>query len=262
MLRFVLRFRAVIPFLLAAVCLAGPHAAGPARAAEIAVIAHPMVIPVLAELRVRFERQSGHHLRNRSNEPGGPGGFLERGEGFDVALLPDPQVQRYAPRNVFAPGETTPLLRAPLAVAVRSGAPKPDIATREALRARLLVVRAFSYVPGGEAGPHIEKVLTDLNLTDAVRGKAKTPPTLRQAIQAVASGEAELFFGLTNVIAAAYGIQLVGPLPPPLGYDFVITVAMGAKARDAEAARAFVRFLQTEESRAIFRAAGFEAATR
>jgi ABC-type molybdate transport system substrate-binding protein len=64
------------------------------------------------------------------------------------------------------------------------------------------------------------------------------------------------------VIAGAYGIDLVGPLPPPLGHDFVITAAIGAKARDMEAARAFVRFLQTEESRAIFRGAGFETATR
>ena len=189
-----------------------------------------VVVPALAELRARFERANGHRLVNRSNEAGGPRGFLDRGRGFDIALLPAPLVQEFAPRGTFAPGGVTPLLRAPVAIAVRSGMPKPDIATPQALRTRLLLAKAFTYTQGGEAGPHIDKIIAELGLTEAVRGKAKALPTVRQAIQAVASGEAELFLGLTSVIAPAYGIELVGPLPPPLGHDFVIAAAIGANA--------------------------------
>jgi molybdate transport system substrate-binding protein len=181
--------RLLLLFLLAVAGLAMPRLAPPARAADIAVIAHPMVMPVLAELRVRFERQSGHKLLNSANRAGGPRGLLQRGEGFDVALLPAPLVREFAPRGAFAPDDAVTLLRAPVAVAVRSGTPKPDISTPQALRARLLVVKSFSYAPGGEAGPHMEKVIGELGITEAVRGKAKTPPALRQAIQAVASGE-------------------------------------------------------------------------
>lgn len=249
-------------FLMTAAILAAPCRLAPARAAEIVVIANPMVVPALAELRVRFERQSGHRLLNRSNDAGGPRRFLERGAGFDIALLAAPLAREFAARGVFAQDSAVPLLRAPVAVAVRSGAPKPDIATPQALRSRLLIAKAYSYVPGGEAGPHIEKVIAELGLTEAVRGKAKTLPTVRQAIHAVASGEADLFFGLTSVIASAYGIELAGPLPPPLGHDFTITAAIGAKARDADATWAFARFLETAEARAIFQAAGFEPAVR
>jgi molybdate transport system substrate-binding protein len=225
-----------------------------ADAAELKVIAGGSMTASLKELGPAFERASGHKLdiafaaapeliKMATSAP------------FDLGIVPMDVMKNEAARAKFAAGPTTDVAHIGFGVAVRAGAPKPDVSTPEALKAALLKAQSVAFLPESAAGAYVLKVFDRLGIADAMKGKSK-PQTSPAAIpQAVAKGEAELGVFLTNVLSAP-GVELAGPFPGDLQPDFVLAGAVAAESKDAPAAQAFVDYLKTPEAAAVFRAKG------
>jgi molybdate transport system substrate-binding protein len=243
------------PFLLAALALV---VAARAQASELQVIAGGGMVGPLKVLAPQFESATGHKLSIRFAAT--PELIkMATGTPFDVAVVPREVFADDAAKAMFVPGPTVDIARVGFGVAVRAGAPKPDIGTPEALKQTLLKARSIAMLPASAAGAQVLKTFDRLGIGEAMKAKTKVQPIPADIPQAVAKGDAELGIFLLNVLAAP-GVDLVGPFPAELQQELVFTSAVAAKATDAAAARAFIDFLRTPAALAVMKAQGMSVA--
>ena len=153
------------------------------------------------------------------------------------------------------------IVRVGIGVAVREGAPKPDISSVDAFKSMLLSVKSFTYAPEGATGEHLAKVLDRLGIAEQVKAKAK-PNAPGRLTQVVAAGEVELAIGATPSMLSAKGVQFVGLLPAELQSWFVNTAGVSATAKQPDAAKALIKHLTTPEAAAVIKAKGMESPGR
>lgn len=233
-----------------------------AHAAEVKIISGPATDAVLASLRPEFERTTGNTFESKGGVTGVLKTLIERGEPFDLAIIPGPLMDSFVKQGKIAAGTSVPFVRVGMGVAVRAGAAKPDISSVAKFKQAILGAKSVTYVPKGETATRLAGVLERLGIAEQVKAKAQLLPTVPAAIQAVASGKAELYFSLTNIIASAKGIELAGPFPPELQHYLVINTGISSTAKQPDAAKALVKLLTSSNADAVIRAKGLERATR
>src|SRR5207249_3814426 len=149
-----------------------------------------------------FDRASGHTLVFRFGTTPELIKLTTAGDPFDLGIVPVDVMKDAAARARFASGATTDIARVGLGVAVRAGAPKPDIGTPESLKQTLLTAQSIASVPASATGTQVLRVFERLGISEAMQAKMKPQPTPAQVVQAVAQGEAELGVFLLNVLTA------------------------------------------------------------
>lgn len=164
--------------------------------------------------------------------------------------------------RILAESEVT-LASSPAAIAVKAGAPRPDISTAEALKRALLAARAISYsdpAAGGASGIHFAKVIQQMGIADAVNAKNRFPPPGGLCARFLSTGEVELAIQQVPELAQVAGIDIVGPLPAP--YQLVTVFVAGIEKTSAKAAeaKALVDFLRASTAAAVFREKGLDPA--
>jgi molybdate transport system substrate-binding protein len=174
---------------------------------------------------------------------------------FDIALLPRSDVDALARDGRVAAGSVTDIARSAIGVAVRAGAPKPDIATVDAFKRAVLRAGSVTY-SDGPSGLYIAGLMERLGLAEAI--KSKTKLTTGPVAELLARGEAEL--GLQQIVAIlpVKGANLVGPLPAELQNIIVYAAGLSARSANGEAARKFIAFTATPEVVDLIRAKGME----
>jgi molybdate transport system substrate-binding protein len=180
---------------------------------------------------------------------------ITNGVAFDIALLPRPDIDALAREGRIAAGSATDIARSAIGVAVRAGAPKPDIATVDAFKRAVLQAGSVTY-SDGPSGLYIAGLMERLGLAEAI--KPKTKLTTGPVAELLARGEAEL--GLQQIVAIlpVKGAELVGPLPSELQNIIVYAAGISARSANAGAARALIAFMGTPEVASIIRAKGLE----
>jgi molybdate transport system substrate-binding protein len=180
---------------------------------------------------------------------------ITNGAAFDIALLPRPDIDALARDGKIAAGSATDIARSAIGVAVRAGAPKPDIATVDAFKRAVLQAGSVTY-SDGPSGLYIAGLMERLGLAEAI--KPKTKLTTGPVAELLARGEAEL--GLQQIVAIlpVKGAELVGPLPSELQNIIVYAAGISARSANDEAARALIAFTGTPEVASIIRAKGLE----
>jgi molybdate transport system substrate-binding protein len=228
-----------------------------ADAADVKVLAGAAMTGVFEELGPQFERATGHKIVIQY----GPGGTLRRqieaGEAFDLAIIASERVDDLIKQGKIAADSRVEIVRVGIGVAVREGAPRPDISSVDAFKRTLLSVKSIATATEGATGEHFIKLLDRLGIADQVKGKIK-PYAPERVVQAVANGEAELAIGGTFDLTSTKGAQFVGLLPAELQNWFVNTAGVSATAKQPEAARALIKHLTTPEAAAVIRAKGME----
>jgi molybdate transport system substrate-binding protein len=240
-----------------AIALAGPTRSG---AAEIKVLTSRAMNHVLTELGEAFQRSSGHKVTLLLAPPTEIMRRVVTGEIVDV-VMSGATVNNLVQQGKISPDDWVILARVGIGVAVRAGAPKPDISSVEAFRRTLLAAKSIVYTDpavGGASGMHFEIVLDRLGIAKEiiVNAGAATMPSA----EFVARGEAELGIQLISEIVSVRGAELLGPLPGELQAMTLILAGIVTTAREPDAARTLLRFLTSPAAAAAIKAAGMEPA--
>lgn len=229
-----------------------------AQAADIRVVAGAALAPALKELGPQFERATGYTLLVEYGILGALKKRIDSGEPFDVAIVPASLLDGAAKQGRIAEGTRAGLARVGMAVAVRTGAPKPDIGSADAFKRALLNASYIAYPPEGAIGVHLAKVLRELGIADQMKTKTLAQDTVQTVAPTLAAGQADLGFAPSTVFAGAAGIEIVGPFPQELQDYVQLSAGVGSAAAQPEAARALIRHLTSPEAIAVFKARGFE----
>jgi molybdate transport system substrate-binding protein len=229
--------------------------------ADIRVLSTHAVLDVLNEIGPKFERATGNRLSIGYDPANAVKRQIENGAAFDVAIVTRPVFDDLATQGKILPQTRADIGRSGLGVAVRKGAPKPDIATTEAFKRALLAAKSVVRSTEGTSGIYFEKLLDRLGIAEAMRDKVKLGPSGRVA-ELVARGEADMAVQQIAELLPVTGAQYAGPFPPELQVysEFAAGVASASKHR--EAAKAFIATLTTPSADALFTAAGLEPILR
>jgi molybdate transport system substrate-binding protein len=145
-----------------------------------------------------------------------------------------------------------------IGVAVRAGAPKPDIATVEAFKQTLLNAKSISYTRDSAAGIYLASMLTHLEIAEEMKPKTKLMGGGGQNPRAVAAGEVELGLSVIGDILPIAGAELLGPLPGELQRYVAVALGVGTTAREPGAAKALITFLTAPTAAPVYKAKGLE----
>jgi molybdate transport system substrate-binding protein len=224
-------------------------------AAELQVLAGGSMAGLMSELAPQFERASGYKLVIHFDSTPNLIKQATSGAPFDVGFVPIDVMKDPSARARFATGPTTDIARVGYGVAVKAGAPKPDVSTPAALKKMLLDAQSITFIPASAAGAYILNVFERLGIAEAMKAKTKPQASPAQIPQAVANGEAELGVFVVSVLLAP-GVELAGPFPSELQQELVFTAAVAADTKQTEAAKAFIDYLTSPAASAAIKAKG------
>jgi len=235
-------------------------AAGTAAAAEVRVLSAGAMKTMVTELSEGFQKETGHTVVITADTGGGLRKRVEGGEKADVLIAPDAVMDTLAKSNHVVADSRRDLARTAVGVAVREGAPKPDVSTVDAFKRAVLEAKSIVYLDpasGATSGIHVAQVLQQLGLADAVKDKVVLWKG-GYAAEAVASGKADLCLHQISEILPVKGVTLVGPMPAEINKVTVYTSSLLTGAPTPDAGRAFLAYLARTEFRPKFAAAGLD----
>ena len=241
--------------------MAGWALAVAAAAAEIKVLTAGAFKPVVMALAPEFTARTGHSLKVDNDTAGALLRRIGNGEVFDVVVLTPAAVAQLTQAGKLAAGSSTPLARVAIGVAVKQGAPAPDIGSVAAFRQALLAARAVAYIDpaaGGSSGIYLAQLFERLGIAAQIASKAVLVPGGLVA-QRVVSGEADIALHQISEILAVPGATLVGPIPAEVQNYTVYAGALSTTPQDTPAAQAFLALLASERASAVLKDKGMEA---
>ena len=223
------------------------------KASELKVIAGGSMTSALNQLGPEFEHATGHTVVIHFDSTPNIIKQVTSGEPVDLGVVPVDVFKDAAAKARFGP--TIDIARVGYGVAIRAGAPKPDVSTSDALKKTLLDAKSIAYLPSSAAGAYVTGVFERLGIAEAMKAKTKVQTSTTAIPQAVAKGEAELGVFLTNVLIAP-DVELAGSFPKELQQELVFTAAVATESKNVDAAKAFIDFLRTPAAIAVLKAAG------
>jgi molybdate transport system substrate-binding protein len=230
-------------------------AAGPASSAELRIFGSRVTRMIVEEIGPQFERATGHHLVVVSDVAAVMKRRIEAGEPLDLAVLVNFQADEMIKKGKLASDTRADIMKAGIGVAVRRGAPIPDISTVEAFRQTLLAAKSIIYLEEGASTIYLDGLFARMGLTEQLRAKTVRPET-ESVSESVASGDVELGMIVIPNIISVPGAQLVGPLPEEIQSYIVFTAAVAANSPNQQAARDLIAFLKSPAAIAAIKAKG------
>jgi molybdate transport system substrate-binding protein len=225
-----------------------------AQAAEITILAGQGVISSLTDLAPAFERASGHKvIVAQENDLAGK---VNANAPADLIATGPRALDDFIAKGKIVAGTRVDFAQAGVGVAVKAGAPRPDIGTPDAYRRTMLAAKSIAYSRGG-SGQITHTVMEKLGIADAIKDKTTRTEGVPIA-ELVAKGEVEIGMHQINVILPVRGADYIGPLPGGL-QDFVqFSLGVLAVSKQQEVAKAFERFASAPENEALIRKSGME----
>jgi molybdate transport system substrate-binding protein len=235
--------------------------AGMARAAEIRVLSVGAVQNAVMALADAFAKESGHRVSFTIGSPAVVMQKIKDNETFDAVIVSEPAMDQLDKEGTVNPESRVRLANTGMGVAVRDGAPVPDLTTPEAFKQALLAAKSIVYgdpaLPN-QSGEKAERILLKAGLLETLKPKLQVVPGQAASQAMIAKGEIEL--GLYNVseIPDGKGVKLAGAVPAPLQISTTYEGALLSDGSVPEAATAFIRFLAEPDARAKWIAAKLE----
>jgi molybdate transport system substrate-binding protein len=233
---------------------------GMAQAADITVLATPGVKEAYLALVPRFEKEGGHKVTTTWAGTADVMKRMKAGEVFDAVILASNSLEELIDTGKLMAGSRADVARSLVGVAVRAGAPKPDISSPEALKKTLLAAKSIG-ISTGPSGVYLTGLFDKMGILAELKAKFRTPPSGAAIGELVAKGEAELGFQQVSELIHYPGIQYVGPLPAAVQQTTVFAGGVHTGAREPDAARDFLRFLSAPEHAALLQKHGLDLGT-
>jgi len=227
---------------------------------EITLIAPNIIDDPIKQLIPGFEAKTGHKVKATFGAVVGTKERIVRGDAFDVPLVEVPYDAEVIASGNVVPDSGTALANVSIGVAVRKGAPKPDISNADAVKRMLLAAKSIAYPDasnGAAAGVSVNEALKKLGILDQLQPKIKLAQGGARAMALVASGEAEV--GMTFLPGMADpGIDIVGPLPREVSPPTVVIGFVSSHAKDPAAGKELLTYLSSPEAAATYKAQRFQ----
>src|SRR5215469_852549 len=260
--------RIIAPRLLAAIlALISGFSAELAEAAEIKVLCSGAMRGVVQQLAPAFEKSSGNKLIIEYATAGKVEEKVAGDGAIDVAVLTKPRAEKLVRAAKLIGGTTTGLARVPIGLAVKKGAPHPDIGSVEAFKRTLLNAKSIAYIDpasGATSGIHLAQALEKLGIAAELKPKIRlvSPPPGQSEVrvgEVVQRGEAEIGMQPISELMEVDGIDIVGSLPADLqSPDLVFMAGSLAVSEQPLPAKALIDFLAAPSAAAVYKANGME----
>ena len=225
--------------------------------AALIILTNQGATPGVKELAAAFERATGNKVTVIQVEGDA---LAQRIAGADLVTGNPETIAPLVESGKVIGSTVTPFVLAGLGLSVRAGAPKPDISTVDNYKAALLAAKSIGYSRGC-SGAHTEQGIAQLGLTQQL--KAKTVRTAGGPVtDYLARGDFEIGIQQTNIMAGVPGTDYVGPLPGNMNKPCSSSVALLTASKNADAARAMIKFMVSKEAAPLLRKTHVEPATR
>jgi molybdate transport system substrate-binding protein len=228
-----------------------------ANGAELKIFGSRVTKMIVADLGPQFERASGYTPVVVADVAAVMKRRIESGEPFDLAVLVDFQADDLIKAGKLVAETRTDVMKAGIGVAVKRGAPKPDIGTVDAFKRTLLDAKSITYLKEGASTIYLDRLFARLGISDALRAKTVKPDT-ETVSERVAQGEVELGIIVIPNILSVPGAELVGPLPPEIQSYIVFTAAVSAQSPNQQAARDLIKLIASPAAIPLLKAKGME----
>ncbi len=253
--------KAMITGWIAAVTLVAgmvPMLRSELNAAEVKVMLSAAFKEAYVELVPQFERSSGHKVVTTWAPTVEMMKRLNGGEVVDLVIIAADSLEDLIKLGKIAPGSRVDLAKSVIGVAIRAGAPRPDIRTTEAFKRTLLAAKSIAYSTG-PSGVYITELFKRLGIADELKPKVKQLQGVPIG-EVVARGDAEIGFQQVSEILPVAGIELLGPLPADIQQITVFSAGRPVGAKNVAGANALVSFLQSPPSIEVFKRTGMQVA--
>jgi molybdate transport system substrate-binding protein len=235
---------------------------GTASAAEVRVMISGGLTAAYNALVPEFERATGHKVVTAYGPSMGATVNaipvrLERGEPADVLIMVGYALDDLADKGKVVADSRVDLVKSPIGVAVKSGAPKPDISSAETLKRALQAAKTIAYSDSASGVYVSTEMFAKLGIADEMKDKARKIPATPVG-EIVARGEAEIGFQQISELRPVSGIDIVGPLPDELQKITVFSAGIASVSKEPEAGKALIQFLASPAARPTIVNSGME----
>jgi molybdate transport system substrate-binding protein len=233
------------------------------QVAKLKVMCARSMHEAVTALTYGFTSETGHEVELSFGTVGALQQRLDAGETADVLISAMATIDRLEKAGAVTAASTTPIATTRIGVAVREGAPVPDITTPAAFRRALVDARAIAFsdaAVGGSAGVYLARMFVELELADAIKAKGRPQQNGGEVARRVAHGEADIGMTLMAEIVPIKGVRIIGPLPAPLGSDTTYCAGVMSGCHAPKVAHDLIGALHAPTARDVWTAAGFEVA--
>lgn len=244
-------------WFFAAGLAAGIAAVSQVHAAELIILGSQGSISGARDMAAAYARASGHKVIARQER--NVLATVNAGTPADVAVLNPPLIDKLIGEGKMV-GSRVDFARAGIGVAIKKGAPKPDLSNTEAFKRTLRNAKLIGYSTAG-SGLMVANIIANLGLTEELKARTKFLDGF-PAAEAVARGEVEIALQQINVILPVAGAELAGPIPSELQHYNHFAVGVLAVSKEREAAAAMVKFMAAPENAVVLRKGGLEPPAR
>ena len=214
---------------------------------------------LLNELVAEYERSTGQPVMAEAAGGVDVAKRVRAGESVDVVVLASTAIDSLIAAGSLLPDSRVDLVRSGVAIAVRSGAPQPDVGSEEAVKRAVSGAKTLSYSTG-PSGVYLEKLFERWGLLQNIRGRIVVPPPGVPVGSLVANGTVDLGFQQLSELLTLPGIKVIGPLPPEIQTITVFSGGVSSGCERAEEGRALLSYMAAPAVAALKQRFGMEAA--
>ena len=229
------------------------------NAAEITVASTQATEEAYKELVAQFEKSTGHKVTTYYSGTLNVQKRIADGEPYDLIIMAGPAIDDQIKLGKAVAGSRVDFAQSGTGMAVKKGAPKPDIGSVDAFKKALLVAKSVGYSTG-PSGIYLLSVFEKLGIAEQMKGKLKQTPSGVFVGTLIATGETEVGFQQISELVHFDGIDYVGPLPGDLQRMTMFSTGIHASAKQAEAARGLVKYITAPAAAPVIRKHGLEPA--
>lgn len=227
--------------------------------AAVTLISSMATRQLLVQLGADWQKRSGHAVAIESVGGVDAARRVQAGESFDAVVLASESIDKLIAAGAVRAGSKVDLVRSGVAVCVRAGAARPDIATEEALRQAVLAAASIGYSTG-PSGVALVQLFDRWGIAQAVAGRTVQAPPGVPVGTLVARGEVALGFQQLSELMHLDGIAVIGPLPPAVQITTIFSGGVCRGASQPEAARELLAFMASPQAAPAKQANGMDPA--